>query len=144
MLTGRFGDTTQRPYIEGRLILPRLQIGTDITFCVDTGADVTVLMPTDGMRLGVDYARLSGDQESVGIGGISRNFIEDAIVLFTDPGRYLYAYELNLVVCPPAPEILDVPSLLGRDILNRWRMRYDPTRDKLTFTVVSSDTRVRI
>lgn len=43
MLRGRFGDTTGAPYIEGRLILTRLNLTADISFLVDTGADYTVL-----------------------------------------------------------------------------------------------------
>jgi hypothetical protein len=31
------------------------------------------------------------------------------------------------------------PSLLGRDVLDRWRMNYDPSRDSLKFTVRSAD-----
>lgn len=144
MLTGRFGDTSKRPYIEGRLILPRLNIRANISFCVDTGADKTLLLPSDGVRLGLDYGALSGNQESVGVGGICQNFTEGALVVFTEPGRYLYVYALALRICPPGPNIMDLPSLLGRDILNQWRMRYDATRRQLAFTVLSADVKVRI
>jgi hypothetical protein len=41
MLTGRFGDTTGRSYIEGRLSLPRLTISDDISFIIDTGGHKT-------------------------------------------------------------------------------------------------------
>lgn len=144
MLTGRFGDTSKRPYIEGRLIFPRLNIRANISFCVDTGADASLLLPSDGVRLGLDYGALSGNQESVGVGGICQNFTEGALIAFTEPGRYLYVYALTLRICPPGPNIMDLPSLLGRDILNQWRMRYDATRDQLTFTVLSADAKVRI
>ena len=144
MLTGRFGDTTKRPYIEGRLVFPRLTIRANISFCVDTGADTSLLLPSDGVRLGLDYATLSGNQESVGVGGICQNFSEQAVILFTDPGRYLYAYFLTLAICPPGSDIMDLPSLLGRDILNQWRMRYDATRDQLAFTVLSADAKIPI
>ena len=33
----------------------------------------------------------------------------------------------------------DIPSLLGRDILNRWRMVYDPSIDELSFEVHTAD-----
>ena len=32
-----------------------------------------------------------------------------------------------------------VPSLLGRDILNRWEMLYNPSEDRLEFRVKSAD-----
>ena|SRR3972149_346273 len=144
MLTGRFGDTTRRPYIEGRLIFPRLNIRANISFCVDTGADRSLLLPSDGVRLGLDYAALSGNQESVGVGGLCRNFTEQAALVFTDPGRYLYVYVLSLAIRPPGADIMDLPSLLGRDILNQWRMRYDASKNLLAFTVISADAKVRI
>ena len=64
MLRGRFGDSTGRPYIEGRLIIPRLNIKSDMSFLVDTGADRSLLMPGDGRRLAIDYSKLG--QPTVG------------------------------------------------------------------------------
>jgi hypothetical protein len=83
-------------------------------------------MPLDGMRMGIDYARLSGSAESIGIGGISRNFVEPATIIFSEPRRDLFIYMIQLHICSPTPDIMDIPSLLGRDILDRWRMTYNP------------------
>ena len=47
MIQGRFGNTTGRPYVNGRLLLPRLRLSTNLS---DTGADVSVLMPVDGIN----------------------------------------------------------------------------------------------
>ena len=139
MLRGRFGDTSGRPYIEGRLIFPNLKIRSDISFLVDTGADRSLLLPNDGMRIGIDYTKLTGDAESIGVGGVCHNFVEPALIVFSEPRRFLYVYSIDLVIAPPAPDIMDPPSLLGRDILNQWRMIYDPTKNRLTFHVVSAD-----
>lgn len=130
--------------MEGRLVLPRLNTRANISFCVDTGADCTVILPNDGVRIGLDYASLTGDHESIGLGGVCQNFAEPAIIVFTDPGRYLYAYMINVAICAPDPDLMDLPSLLGRDVLNQWRMRYDATRNQLTFTVLSADAKVPI
>lgn len=144
MIRGRFGDTTGRPYIEGRLIVPRLNLRSDVSFIVDTGADNSLLMPLDGMRMGIDYAGLSGDAESVGIGGISRNFVEPAIIVFSEPRHNLFVYMIQLQICSPFPDILNIPSLLGRDILDRWRMTYNPSKRYLAFKVLSADYTVPI
>lgn len=144
MLTGRFGDTSKRPYIEGRLVLPRLSVSANISFCVDTGADTSLLLPNDGDRIGLDYATLLGDEESVGVGGVCHNFVEQAVLVFSDPGKYLYAYFIDLAICPPGQDIMDLPSLLGRDVLNRWRMVYDPAKDRLAFTVVTADAKINL
>ena len=139
MLRGRFGDTSGRPYIEGRLILPRLKIRSDISFWVDTGADRSLLLPSDGMRMGIDYTKLTGDAESVGVGGVCHNYVEPVLVVFSEPRRFLYVYSIDLIIANPDPEIMDIQSLLGRDILNQWRMTYDPTKKRLTFQVISAD-----
>ena len=77
MLRGRFGDTTGRPYLEGRLVIPRLSLESDISFLVDTGADRTVLLTADGQRMGIDYSDLTEDiGPSVGLGGASFNFVK--------------------------------------------------------------------
>ncbi len=88
MLRGRFGDTTGRPYIEGRLVIPRLSVRTNISFCVDTGADKTILLPADALRMGIDYSVLvENPRPAVGIGGVSYNYVEPAIVAFSEPGK---------------------------------------------------------
>ena len=144
MLYGRFGDTSGRPYMEGRLLLPRLRLRADVSFVVDTGADRSVLMPLDAQRIGVDFSRLSGEVESVGIGGLVRNYTEQAVLVFNEPSRRLVGYFINLEITSPGPDIEDVPSLLGRDVLDRWRMNYDPGNSRLTFTVRSMDFSVPV
>ena len=144
MLTGRFGDTTGRPYIEGRLILPRLKIRGDISFCVDTGADQSLLLPGDGERMGVDYTKLTGKAQSMGLGGICYNFMEPALFVFSEPKRFLYVYIMLLAIAPASPKMMAIPSLLGRDILDRWRMVYHPAKKRLIFHVVSADVTVPI
>jgi hypothetical protein len=142
MLRGRFGDTSGRPYIEGRLILSNLNIFGDISFLVDTGSDETRLHPSDGIRLNIDYGQLSGDVESVGTSGVSHDFTEPALVVFSEPKRFLYVYNITLRIAPYDVEIVDLPSLLGRNILDRWRMIYDPQKKRLVFKVISADVTV--
>ena len=65
---------------------------------------------------------------------------EPAAVLFTDPGRAAYIYKIDLAIADPStPDIDDLPSLLGRDVLDNWRMVYVPLKNGLTFTVLSAD-----
>lgn len=139
MLQGRFGNTSGRPYIEGRIYLPRLNVRSNISFLVDTGADRSLLMPLDGTRMGLDYNQLAGNQEAVGIGGVSRHFVEPALVVFSEAGKYLYIYSINLTISSSNTSLMDVPSLLGRDILDQWKMTYNPTKKELTFVVNRAD-----
>lgn len=144
MLKGRFGGTTTRPYIEGRVILPRLGVRGDVSFLLDTGADLSVLMPLDGRRLGIDYRRLQGRVESVGIGGTSHDYREPGLLIFAESAKTLRAYELDLVVAASSSEILDLPSLLGRDVLNRWRITMDYRAGELACEVLSADYTVKV
>ncbi len=120
--------------------MPRLSVQGQVSFLVDTGADKTVLMPLDGQRLAIDYTKLNGNERTVGIGGFSVNFVEKALVVFLDSSNnVLCVYSIDLQISPPSPAIMDIPSLLGRDILNQWRMSYNERRDLLAFKVLSAD-----
>jgi hypothetical protein len=145
VLHGRFGNTSGRPYLEGRLFIPRSGIQGSISFLVDTGADTTTLLPDDSRRLGVDYSTLKLERGStVGIGGAARFYAERAIIVFTDPGKWLYAYEISLSISPYDKALKSVHSLLGRDILDRWQMTYGPSRKNLRFAVLSADLKIRL
>ena len=145
MLRGRFEGGTGRPYIVGSINILRLGVEEDVAFLVDTGADVSVLMPLDVFRIGIMRERLSDSVESIGLGGISVNFVEDATIAFSDSDDgILYVYELSIEIAPAMAEIADVPSLLGRDVLNRWSMIYNPNEDRLEFEAVSADSTIRV
>ncbi len=139
MITGRFGDTSGRPFIEGLLILPRLNVQGNVSFLMDTGADSSMVMPNDAKRLAIPYDKLQGDRECGGIGGIVHSFTERAILVFTDPNVMLYGYDLEVDIMPDGPEMEEVPSLLGRDVLDRWRITYDPQGVGLRAKVRSAD-----
>jgi hypothetical protein len=119
-----------------------LALQGDISFLVDTGADKTLLMPLNSLTLGVDFSKLTGEEPSVGIGGASHNFTKPALLLFVEHRKFLHLYRIDLLIAPPSPEIMDVPSLLGRDVIDRWRMVYNPSRKWLSFTVLSADATI--
>lgn len=139
MLIGRFGNTTGRPYLEGRIHLPKQNIQLDISFLIDTGADQSMLMPGDAMRGNLDFTTLASGQEIGGVSGNMNVFEAPAIVVFSEPGKKLFVYSISLSIAPNSPDLLDRPSLLGRDILDRWEMLYRPASKTLTFNVVTAD-----
>lgn len=128
--------------MEGRLILSRLDLQSDISFLVDTGADQSMLHPLDGVRMGIDYTKLTDQDESIGVGGICRNFVEPALLVFSEPTKRLYVYSIRIAVCPPSPNIMNIPSLLGRDVIDRWHMSYAPAKGRLTFRVLGADVTI--
>ena len=143
MLRGRFGDTSGRPYMEGHVLLPRLGWSGNVSFIFDTGADTSLLMPLDAQRMGIDYAMFETKASTLGIGGVAENFIESAYLAFVGD-EALYGYGIDLHICKPAEELMTIPSLLGRDIVDRWRVTYDKSALELVAEVISSDAQERL
>jgi hypothetical protein len=144
MIRGRFGDTSGRPFIEGRLILKRLKIINDISFCIDTAADFTALLPGDSKLINLDYRQLKGNYPITGICGISNFFIEPAIIVFSDPGHFLYSYKIDLKIAPYDPDIIELPSVLGRDIWYRWDIRINTKKNLLAVKILEADYAIPI
>lgn len=139
MIIGSF-DSDGAPFVEGVLVIPRLSINKEISFLIDTGSDTTCLMPTDGTRLGIDYGTLTGPQANTyGSGGNSKPHRYRSLLSFTEENARQRTYVIDLLIYPQDPDLDILDSPLGRDILNRWRMRYDPDNHRLSFTVVSAD-----
>jgi hypothetical protein len=47
-----------------------------------------------------------------------------------------------MLIAAPMPDIMQLPSLLGRDVLDRWKMTYDPGAGRLSFRPRSWDQRL--
>jgi hypothetical protein len=142
MIEGRFGNTTGAPYFEASIWFPRLLLRGLISFLVDTGADGTVVMPTDSKKLGIDFRRLVNPVTSEGIGGAAQGFNENAILSFSDR-HYLYSYSLKVQISAPTRHNHRFPSLLGRDLLKGGRFVMDQ-KNKVTFTPYTWSLRQKI
>ena len=141
MIFGAF-DERGRPYIRGKVAIPRLGASGYVTFLVDTGASSTCIHSRDAGRVGIPFHRLFDSEVSRGIGGGATYFREVAVVSFVDGGmERLYA--VDLLIGERGAAMDELPSLLGRDLINRWRMDYDPVNSVLEFTVRSADHTMR-
>ena len=133
MITGTFGEHG-RPYVQGILSLPRFGVAQAVDFLLDTGADRTTLNPTDGGRLEVPFEKLKGGQTVQGIVGITQLFTEQAVLVFGDEHRF-YILQTDIFIGTPSKYANQLPSLLGRDVLDRARMEYDPRHGRLELSV---------
>lgn len=134
---GRFGGTSGRPYVEARLFLPAIGIEGDVSFLVDTGADSTCLSATDATRLGVDMGRLTEVSYCGGIGGEIAVRPTKGLIAFAG-ARALHLYEITIDVLEDSAGH-DIPSLLGRDVLDRLRMVYQPSKALLSLALTDAD-----
>ena len=136
MITGRFDRG--RPYIECRIVIPRFRISQRAMFLLDTGADATCLHLPDAIRIGIPFPQLRRRARLGGIGGASPYFREQAFLLF-DEEVETSIYQVSLLIAEPNDSNRTLPSLLGRDVVNRWRVNYDPANNTLECTVRSAD-----
>jgi len=117
------------PYVGGSVYLPRLGVGNRVEFLLDTGADATTLHPVDAHKLGIDGSALGpASFQTSGVGGQARYTPEYAIVSFYDKDAEDWR-SFRIQVYIPSPEnehsAGSLPSLLGRDILNRCHCTLD-------------------
>ncbi len=142
MILGEFG-VAGRPFVEGYLTLPRFGLTRRISFLVDTGADATCIHPQDSRLAAIPLEHLERPIASNGVGGVATYFREPAILEFVDAeARQVHSHEVDVFIARPDPDprhsINRLHSLLGRDIIDRWRMLYDRTDNLLEFTVKGS------
>lgn len=134
---GRFGGTSKRPYIEAHVTIPGLGIAGNVSFLVDTGADSTCLAGSEAIRLGVDYSALPKAAVCTGIGGDMTTYPVEALISFAGTKNlFVFVIELDILDHGSAR---DIPSLLGRDVLDRILFICDRPNEKLVFEFRTAD-----
>ena len=143
MIKGRFDIRNDAPYVEAMVVLLDTGNGQQlrglISFLIDTGADRTVIGAVDVWRLDInppDNTRLT----VMTMAG-SRELLEmSGLVLFTDDDR-LFAFETTLLIDTSVDDASGLPSILGRDILNRLvlHMTHDQDIGTVTLQPTSAD-----
>ena len=139
MIAGWF-DSRGRPLVRTRLVIPRLGVVGHVNFLVDTGATATSLHPDDGQRIHCPFDELRDLSSFAGVGGSHSYYREPAVVvLYDSDGARTFDIILSISrpqlpsASEPRPIVNRLPSLLGRDVLNRLRMDYDFPAGRLQF-----------
>jgi hypothetical protein len=95
-------------------------------------------MPPDSGKLGVDFNVLGNPVISRTVGGPAKGYVEQAVVAFRDTDKKrIYAYEIDIQIFESTKDNDKLPSLLGRDILNRWRLVLDHSKGRFQCTPTS-------
>ena len=130
MIEGYF-DPAGRPYVRAYVVVPGLQSGPEATaLLLDTGADNTFIQPAGARILGIRTQNLSPTGTSRGIGGTTSYATVPAFIAFQDrpwPWRKtrLVYFQTVLAIAMPDRGNRNLPSLLGRDVIDRCRLLYD-------------------
>jgi hypothetical protein len=138
LLNGRFGDRSGRPYIQAMLFIPRLDIQANVSFLIEKGTGSSVLAAGDGLRMGIDFGKLPATQKIVGFGDVPLTLHEERAIVIFRAEEALCCYAVSLLLTAPGPAS-DVPSVLGREILEKWQVTIDQPNNSLMIRVRDAD-----
>ena len=124
MIRGYF-DQYGRPFVQGRLTVPRLGMDGFVDFLVDTGSDSTVLHPLDGQLLRCNFDLLKDSEVVDGIGGGHDYFPESGAAITLTGERTAYQFSpITIDIAKPGGNVDTLPSILGNDMLQYLKMYY--------------------
>ena len=134
---GHYEDdsTPPAPYVRAEVYLPALRLSAEVEFLVDTGADNTALLPYDVGRMGVSARSVRGRSRDdiSGIGGRARYKTTKALLRFHDAavlgGFREFEIDVDLITARTDEQL---PSLLGRDILNLCECTFNAVTGRVT------------
>ena len=142
-LSSRFRPVA--PLVEALIDVPAIG-ERHIVLLIDTGASVTTLLDSDAGRFGItiDYARehlKSAPRKVVGIGGMAETYIIEGVELTLTPEEgmevsetlnlYVVLHDLGTLSDEERELILRLPSILGRDVINRYCLHFNADRDEV-------------
>ena len=121
----------QAPHLPIEFHSEQHQLGGVIEFLIDTGADITIIMPVDRQTIVIPARVLDeGCPDFLGgIGGVLKvKYLHDVTLRFRDAeGNRTSAllFPRIGVACPPKAQLqtyMNAPSLLGRDFLSLGKL----------------------
>jgi hypothetical protein len=143
-IMGYFDDHFEpsAPFLRVVLRSKSLGLSYPLGFHVDTGSSVTIVFDKDVELLGVDVRKLRKAERDVGgVGGMVDTYVvEDAELLFRTEDRKIRVEKLRLFVGKHDLEefsdnerdmIMLVPSLLGRDLIHKFRLVCDKRKEEV-------------
>jgi len=127
-------------YVVAVLESKLLGIRETVEFLVDTGASRTTICDKDAIKLGIDFSMLEKLGEGMlGVGGVVNTYVlKDVKLVFRreDERSHVESFERIYVLKHAVldEKILRLPSILGRDMLNKYLFVYDNKRGKVFVT----------
>jgi len=130
------------PFVKAVLHCERLNINRLLDFHIDTGASSSIILDKDIRYLGLDLGDLDRAERDVGgVGGLIKTYVvDDASLIFraTDNSLieenlkiYLGSHDTRDLSIESKRLITVIPSLLGRDVLRRFRLVYNERTEEI-------------
>jgi len=124
------------PFVKVLLISESLGLRRFIDLHIDTGASSTIILDKDVKYLKLNVKNLKKAERNIGgIGGLINTYtIDDAVIVFKTEEGKLHKEKLTLLVGVHMLDevkedeiklLMRLPSLLGRDIIRKFRLLYD-------------------
>jgi hypothetical protein len=134
LVFGNPASITAVPYVRTFVELSPFGTFAEVTFLVDTGADMTVLNPQDGLRLIPPdaWARLTNPIRPGGAGAGLDHFPLQANVYFVHDDGRVEVIASTVYVASAGPANVRLESLLGRDVLANFVVTFDQAGKNLT------------
>ena len=112
-------------FVSAFFILEKLGIEQLISFLVDTGASRTTISDTDAEIINIEYSSLKKSPKPlVGIGGNCDAYIISNCYLFFKLGNSAHIEYLDYALVSKCPKRPIEQSLLGMDILSRYKIYF--------------------
>jgi hypothetical protein len=118
-------DSAGRPFVVGSVWIPARTSPLRVRFLLDTGADCTILSDADFLRAFGHAPK--GQGETIEVEGLGKSLALPAqhVVVGFRTKSHLLQYDVKAGILPGNLPNQDIPSLLGRDVVNRWRILID-------------------
>lgn len=127
------------PAVQAYCYIPRIDHREWVDFLIDTGASETCLNGIYAFGL-QSYMRRGTLRQSYGIGTCSY-YHEQMVLMFRVRSGHPSVITLRAGIQRITtehlndPDMLPLPCLLGRDILNKWTFHYRPSEGKVSLLV---------
>lgn len=115
----------RRPFVDAHLVFPTLGLAGRVPLLIDTGADTTLLAPTNALRLGIPLTQLPPGPLSAGVGGTMPTVLAPAAITLGGLNFPLTLPILAPATTSQAQVLSTIPSLLGRDILAYFALFFE-------------------
>ena len=122
------------PFIVAAINIQKLNIKATIPFLIDTGASNTMILWGDLERLGININKIKPQRDFSGLGGlIKATPLNSTITFITESGEAIKENLKIYIVASkcPHPKLKLLPSIMGRDLINKYKLIYNHNNKEL-------------